>query len=116
MSTQYDAYDGGTFIRLPTSGSGCGSVGRAVASNSRCPWFEFSHQQDFILSIIEKTVEKTKIKKKRPEGLKFLRKKRLRTGKIKFVSSNIRNHSLENNPAELYLIEFWEFSLSLGCN
>ena len=29
-------------------GSGCGSVGRAVASNTRGPWFESSHRQKFI--------------------------------------------------------------------
>ena len=29
-------------------GSGCGSVGRAVASNTRGPRFESSHQQKFI--------------------------------------------------------------------
>ena len=30
---------------------GCGSVGRAVASDSRGPWFEPSHQQSFILNM-----------------------------------------------------------------
>ena len=29
---------------------GCGVVGRAVASESRDPWFESSHRQDFLLS------------------------------------------------------------------
>ena len=29
-------------------GSGCGSVGRAVASNTRGPRFESSHRQKFI--------------------------------------------------------------------
>ena len=28
-------------------GSGCGLVGRAVASNTRGPWFEFSHRRFF---------------------------------------------------------------------
>ena len=32
-------------------GSGCGLVGRAVASNSRGPRFESSHRQTFILDI-----------------------------------------------------------------
>ena len=31
-----------------TEGSGCGSVGRAVASDTRGPRFESSHQQKFI--------------------------------------------------------------------
>ena len=32
-------------------GSGCGSVGRAVASNARGPRFESSHRQKFIFNI-----------------------------------------------------------------
>ena len=32
------------------SGSGCGSVGREVASNTRCLWFEYSHQQNFMIN------------------------------------------------------------------
>ena len=48
-------------------GSGCGSVGRAVASNSRGPRFESSLWQTFILNIYcQLCIEKTKIKKKRP--------------------------------------------------
>ena len=34
-----------------TIGSGCGSVGRAVASNSRGPRFKSSYRQNFILNI-----------------------------------------------------------------
>ena len=37
--------------RILTQGSGCGSVGRAVASNARGPRFESSHWQTFILNI-----------------------------------------------------------------
>ena len=33
---------------VETMGSGCGSVGRAVASDSRGPRFESSHRQKFI--------------------------------------------------------------------
>ena len=50
-------------------GSGCDTVGRAVASNARGPGFESSHRQTFISDIYLFTVnciEKTKIKKKRP--------------------------------------------------
>ena len=43
-------------------GSGCGSAGRAVASNSRGPRFESSFRQTFTVNCIEKT----KIKKNRP--------------------------------------------------
>ena len=48
----------------------CGSVGRAVASDTRCPRFESSHRQKFIynehLFIVncQLCIEKTKIKKK----------------------------------------------------
>ena len=34
--------------KLAHLGSGCGSVGRAVASDTRGPWFESSHWQKFI--------------------------------------------------------------------
>ena len=37
--------------RLVLRGSGCGSVGRAVASKSRGPQFKSSHWQTFILNI-----------------------------------------------------------------
>ena len=50
-------------------GSVCGSVGRAVASDTRGPQFKSSHLQTFISDIYLFTVnciEKTKIKKKRP--------------------------------------------------
>ena len=43
-------------------GIGCGSVGRAVTSDTRDPRFESRHWQNFINC----TIEKTKIKKKRP--------------------------------------------------
>ena len=49
--------------------SGCGSVGRAVASDTRGPQFESSLRQTFIYILnicLLSTIEKTKIKKKRP--------------------------------------------------
>ena len=46
-------------------GSGCGSVSRAVASDSRGPRFESRHRQKFKLNIFTVScVERTKIKKK----------------------------------------------------
>ena len=43
----------------------CGSVGRAVASDTRGPRFKFSHRQKFIEHLFTVScVEKTKIKKK----------------------------------------------------
>ena len=48
-------------------GIGCDSVGRAVASDSRGPWFLSSHCQKFIYrTFIVNCIEKTTIKKKRP--------------------------------------------------
>ena len=48
-------------------GSGCGSVGRAVASDARGLWFESSQLQICIQNmLLLLTVETTKIKKKRP--------------------------------------------------
>ena len=60
-----------TFSRNKKSflGSGCGLVGRAVASNTRGPWFESSHRHKttYILKIclLSTVYWKDKIKKKR---------------------------------------------------
>ena len=47
--------------------SGCGSVGKAVASDTRGPQIESGHRQIFTVNCIEKT----KIKKKRPGKAHF---------------------------------------------
>ena len=67
------------FFWLPaitTFGSGCGSVGRAVASNTRGMQFESSHWQKFIyiehFVYCQLCIRKTKIKKKRPGMAHFL--------------------------------------------
>ena len=39
-------------------GSGCGAVGRVVASDTRDPRFESSHWQIYLLSIVVKAVLK----------------------------------------------------------
>ena len=58
-------------------GSGCGSVGRAVALNTRGPWFDSSHRQNFIEHLfIINCIEKTKINKKRPGMAHFLKKQK----------------------------------------
>ena len=58
-------------------GSGCGSVGRAVAFNTRGPWFDSSHRQNFIEHLfIINCIEKTKINKKEAgNGPLFFKKK-----------------------------------------
>ena len=48
-------------------GSGCGSVGRMVASDSRGPQFESSHCKNLHCTFTVNCIEKTKIKNKRPE-------------------------------------------------
>ena len=53
--------------------SGCGSVGRVAASNTRDLQFKSSHRQIIItINCIENGVEKTKIKKERPGMAHFL--------------------------------------------
>ena len=57
-------------------GSGCGSVGRAVASDTRDLRFESCHRQTFLWKICQlSTLLKTKIKKKRPGMPHFLQKR-----------------------------------------
>ena len=54
-------------------GSGCGSVGRVVAFDTRGPRFDSSHRQNFIEHLfIINCIEKTKINKKRPGMAHFL--------------------------------------------
>ena len=56
------------------TGSGCGSVGKAVASNTRGLRYESSHQQKLYWTLFTVSCqEKTKIKKKRP-GMAHLKK------------------------------------------
>ena len=60
-------------------GSGCGSVGRAVVSDTRCPRFDSSHRQNlyqtFVYLFTIYCIEKTKINKKRPEWPTFKKMK-----------------------------------------
>ena len=57
-------------------GSGCGSVGRAVAFDTRGPWFDSSHWQNFIEQLfIINCIEKTKINKK-STGMAHFKKRR----------------------------------------
>ena len=56
---------------VKTMGSGCGSVGRAVASDSRGPQFESSQQQKFILNIYCQLYWKDENKEKDAENGPF---------------------------------------------
>ena len=57
-------------------GSGGGSIGRAVASNSRGPRFESSHRQKFILNIYCKLYWKDENKEKEAGNGPFSKKKK----------------------------------------
>ena len=60
-------------IVIQQSGSGCGSVGRAAAFDTRDPRFESSLRQTLIKHLFfVNCVEKMKIKKKRPGMAHFL--------------------------------------------
>ena len=61
------------------SGCGCRSISRAVASDTRGPLFEFSLGKILLQRYLLLTVEKTKIKKKRPGMAQFLKKNKLCT-------------------------------------
>ena len=56
--------------------NGCGSVGTAVAVDTRGPRFDSSHQQNFIKHLFNiNCIEKTKINKKRPGMAHFFKKR-----------------------------------------
>ena len=55
-------------------GSGCGAVGRAVASNSRGPRFESSHRQKFIEHLLSTVFKRRKEKRGREWPMSFLKK------------------------------------------
>ena len=58
-------------------GSGCGAVGRPVASKTRDLRFESSHPQYYLLlNVLKNYIEKTKINKKRPGMARFLKKRK----------------------------------------
>ena len=79
-------------VRLFTKmGSGSGSVGRAVASNTRSPWFEASHRQKidwtFVYLFTINCIEKMKINKKRPGRAYFKKDFLLRLSISKIAKS-----------------------------
>ena len=68
-----------TVYRIPVATkfqkvNGYGSVGRAVASNTRDPRFESRYRQNFIYQLHNQFTEKTKLKKKR-SGMAHLKNK-----------------------------------------
>ena len=90
-------------------GSGCDSVGRAVASDTRGPRFESSHRQKIIFLYYtfvyrQLCIENTKIKKKRPGMAHFLKKLKKSTESVwrldkvdqnMFVKASIYNDILK---------------------
>ena len=88
-------------------GSGCGSVGRAVASDTRGPRFESSHQRIFIKNIylhIVNCVKKTKIKIKRP-GMAHLKTKVFALASVAF-SCDFGMASLARNNFKIVFSKF----------
>ena len=78
--------------------SGCDSVGRAVASDSRGAWFKSSHQQKFILNIYCQLYWKDENKEKEAGNGPFLKKNRqMVDGFYKRPNnSNIPNYTYKN--------------------
>ena len=64
------------------SSSGCGSVGRAVASVTRGPWFKSRHRQIFYRTFIYDCqlycIEKTKIKEKEAGNGRFKKQEKIK--------------------------------------
>ena len=67
-------------ITVRKRGSGCGSVGRAVASNTRGPQFKSSLRQTLYHLLTVNCIEKTKINKKRLGKAHFLKKQSVKGG------------------------------------
>ena len=93
-------------------GSGCGSVGRAVASNSRCPWFKSSHRQKFIehLSTVN-CIEKTKIKEKVAGNGPFKIKNNLGAA----IAQGICKTGFESQAHHLSFINYSQICAILSC-
>ena len=84
-----------SFVSSITCGSGCGSVGRAVASDTRGPWFESNHPQTLYYLYTVNCIEKIKIKKKRPWMAHFYMKHYLlNRGHLKIVFAWTRSHAI----------------------
>ena len=56
---------------MQNNGSDCGSVGWAVTSDSRGPWFESSHHQNLFWLLTVNCIKKTKIKEKEAGNCPF---------------------------------------------
>ena len=77
-------------------GSGCGYVGRAVASDSRGPRFESSHWQHFILNIYYQLYRKDEYRGKEAGIGPFLKK--TMWAKVKASAFTHDKHVMGSNP------------------
>ena len=70
-------------IRIKLRGSGCGSVGRAVAFDTRCPRFKSSHRQKFIytlnICLLSTVYWKDENKEKEARNGPFLKKNKIKS-------------------------------------
>ena len=92
-------------------GSGCGSVGRVIASDPRGPWFKSSHWQKLYWTYTINCIEKTKIKKKRP-GLAHFYQCHLTSDKGKYPPPSgfvIALHPAVLSTVKLRLVLFFDY-------
>ena len=87
-------------------GSGCGSVGRVVGSNSRGPRFESSHRQKFILNIYCQLYWKDKNKGKIRREWPIIKKCIVHTYETMYLEVSIGKKSWHS----LREINIWEYS------
>jgi len=94
------------YFKIILSGSGCGSVGRAVASDIRGPQFESSHWQKFIyilnFCLLSTVYWKDKNKEKEAGNGPFLKKivyLHLRSEKVK--------RKINQNQSKIYFDSFF---------
>ena len=105
------------FLNFRELGSGCGSVGGAVASNARGPRFEYSHRQTFIyrtcICLLSTISENRKMKKKWPGMAKYLQKSF--GDQIQHSGSTCRplSSSLSNVVVVVVVFAFFAFGLRL---
>ena len=69
-------------------GSGCGTVGRAVASDTRGPLFEYSHRQFYLLTNVLKLFWKDENKEVKRSGMAQFKK-------VKILIFKIVRHAVE---------------------
>ena len=95
-------------VKEQIKGGGCGSVGRAVASNSRGLWFESSHHKKLYWTFSVNCIEKTKIKTKRPRMARFFKKiKKNKLNWLVYYNWHWWGHTCQCNRCRQQRIQVW---------